>query len=285
MHDLLPDTGAWPVKTLRASGLQGISSATRARHHQHRVMLGAPCRDGGEPLCRDEPLACERSAARRRPNPRGARCGSQMTSLWKSCMNGLNEVGIAREGLPRGRLIGPEERGHIVLLPIQSRALEPCQGVFEIPPDPFNGAQLRAVRGQEQQAHVLREGEPLSRMGPTVVQQQKIQAVREGLREVIEDELEHLGVQTGQLQEEAIPISRPTDGSATCRGSSLLAMPNRSLRPMVPLRTTSARAGIGCLPRLTGKKGDSESIPGRNSPPCPLQLKDFCSRPMLMATS
>jgi hypothetical protein len=31
-------------------------------------------------------------------------------------MNGLDEIGIAREGLQRSRLIGPEELGHIVLL-------------------------------------------------------------------------------------------------------------------------------------------------------------------------
>jgi hypothetical protein len=96
----------------------------------------------------------------------------------------------------------------MLLVSIQSRELEPRQGVFEVPPDPFNGAQLRAVGGQEHQAHVLREGEPLSRMGPTIVQQQEIQAVGESLREAIDEELEHLGVQIGQLQEEAVPRRR-----------------------------------------------------------------------------
>jgi hypothetical protein len=96
----------------------------------------------------------------------------------------------------------------MVVLPSQSRELEPGQGAFEIPPDPFNGAQLRAVGGQAHQAHVLRAGEPLSRMGPPVVQRQAMQAVREGLREAIDEELEHLGVPRGQRQEEAVPRRR-----------------------------------------------------------------------------
>ena len=43
-------------------------------------------------------------------------------------------------------------------------------------------------------------------MGPTVVQEQEIQAIREGLCEGIDEELKHLGVQIGQLQEE--PVTR-----------------------------------------------------------------------------
>lgn len=43
-------------------------------------------------------------------------------------MNSLTEVGIARQGLQRGRLRGLEERGDMLLLPIQSRELEPSQG-------------------------------------------------------------------------------------------------------------------------------------------------------------
>ena len=46
-------------------------------------------------------------------------------------MNSLNEVGRARQGLPRGRVIGLEERGDMIVLPIPSRELEPSEGVFE----------------------------------------------------------------------------------------------------------------------------------------------------------
>jgi hypothetical protein len=45
-------------------------------------------------------------------------------------------------------------------------------------------------------------------MCPTVVQEQKIQALREGLRKGLDEELEALGVQIRQLQEEAIARGR-----------------------------------------------------------------------------
>jgi hypothetical protein len=35
------------------------------------------------------------------------------------CINGLDERGIACEGLQRGRLISPEERRKVILLSIQ----------------------------------------------------------------------------------------------------------------------------------------------------------------------
>jgi putative transposase len=47
-----------------------------------------------------------------------------------------------------------------------------------------------------------------------------------------------------------------------------------SSRPTVPSPNISARAGIGLPPRLTGKKCDTDSIPGRKSQPYPLRLKD-----------
>jgi hypothetical protein len=41
-----------------------------------------------------------------------------MTSLYTQCMSRLYEIGIACEGLQRGRFIALEERRHIVLLPL-----------------------------------------------------------------------------------------------------------------------------------------------------------------------
>lgn len=120
-------------------------------------------------------------------------------------MNSLDEVRVAGEGLKRGRLIASEECRDIVLLHIQIWEVEPGQGVFQVTPDALNRVQLGAIGWQEHEAHVRRQGEPLRRVGATVVQQSEIQAVREGLREAIDEELEHLGVQIGQLQEEAVP--------------------------------------------------------------------------------
>jgi hypothetical protein len=102
-------------------------------------------------------------------------------------MNGLDELGIAREGLQGGGLIGSEARGQRVWLHVQIRAVEPRQRVFEVAPDPFKGIQLGTVGWQEHEAYVGWKGEPLGRMGPAVVQEQEIQAVREGLGEGIDE--------------------------------------------------------------------------------------------------
>jgi hypothetical protein len=53
-------------------------------------------------------------------------------------MNGLDEIGIAREGLQYGHLIGPQELGNTILLPIQIRELEVGEHIFEVTPDPLN---------------------------------------------------------------------------------------------------------------------------------------------------
>jgi hypothetical protein len=118
-------------------------------------------------------------------------------------MNGLNQVGVVREGVQRRRLVGPQEHGHIVLVCIPRWEMEPRERVFEVAPDAFNGVQLGTVRGQEHQADVCREDEPLGGMRATVVQEQEIQAIREGLCKGVDEELKALGVQVRQLQEEA----------------------------------------------------------------------------------
>jgi hypothetical protein len=53
-------------------------------------------------------------------------------------MNGLDERGIAREGLPYGHLIGPQELGKTILLPIPMRELELGERIFEVTPDPLH---------------------------------------------------------------------------------------------------------------------------------------------------
>ena len=119
-------------------------------------------------------------------------------------MHGLDEIGIACQGLQRGRLISPEEIGDVLLLHVQSGKLEPRQRVFEIAPDPLNRVQLGTVGGQEDEAHIGREREPLSGMRATVVEEQEIQAVRERRREGVDEDLETLRVQIRQFQEEPL---------------------------------------------------------------------------------
>jgi hypothetical protein len=94
------------------------------------------------------------------------------------------------------------------LLCIESRKLEPRERVFEVAPDPFDGVELWTLGRQEHETHVFREGQTLGGMRPTVVQQQAIQALRDGLRKGIDEELEHLSVQIRQLEEEAIACGR-----------------------------------------------------------------------------
>jgi hypothetical protein len=119
-------------------------------------------------------------------------------------MNGLHQIGVVREGLQPSRLIGPEARGEIVLLSLARGELEPSERVFEGAPEPFKGVQLGAIRRQEHAAHVFRPGELLGRRRPTVIQEQAIQAVRESLREQVDEELEHGGMQRGELQAEPL---------------------------------------------------------------------------------
>jgi hypothetical protein len=130
---------------------------------------------------------------------------SNMTSLYTECMNGLHEIGIASEGLQGGRLIGLEEVAEVILLGIEIGELPPGHVVLEVTPEPLNRVQLRAIRRQEEQPYVLRQGKPLGRMCPTIVQQEDIQAGGEGLREGLDEELEQLGVQRGPLQQEPVP--------------------------------------------------------------------------------
>jgi hypothetical protein len=121
-------------------------------------------------------------------------------------MNSLHEIRIACEGLKGGSFIALEEEVQIILLGIERGELQPGHVVLQVAPDPLDRVQLGAIRGQEEQTDVLREGELGGGVRPTVVLQEDIEAVGEGVREGIDEELEHLGVQIRQLEEE--PLTR-----------------------------------------------------------------------------
>jgi hypothetical protein len=133
---------------------------------------------------------------------------TDMSSLWTSCMNGLDERGITREGLQRGRLLSSQTRGDVVLWRLQRRALEPCHRVVESAPDVLARVELGAGGREEDQAHVFRHGESLGRMRPAVVQEQEMQAVRDGGCEGVAEELDTVDGHIRQLQ--GAPV--------TCRG-------------------------------------------------------------------
>jgi hypothetical protein len=127
-----------------------------------------------------------------------------MSSRWTSCMDRLDEIGVAREGVQRGGLIPPEARRNIVLLPVQSGELEPRERVFQVAPDPLARVQRGAVRRQAYQAHVGWEREPLGGMRTAMVPQQEIEAVSKGRREGIDDDLEAFRVQIGPFEKEPV---------------------------------------------------------------------------------
>jgi hypothetical protein len=116
-------------------------------------------------------------------------------------MNGSDKIRIAREGLPRGGLLALKESGDVVLFHPQVGELEPRQRGFEVAPHARNRVQLRTIGWSEHQAYVGRKGAPLGGMGPAVVQEQEVQAVREGVCEGMHEHLEALGLQRRQCQE------------------------------------------------------------------------------------
>jgi hypothetical protein len=121
-------------------------------------------------------------------------------------MNRLNQVGVAREGLQRSRLGGPEELGDVVLLPLPRGELAPRQRVLPVAPAPRHGIQLWAIGWEAHQAPVGREGKVLGGVGPAVIQEQEIPAVREGVGEGMQEDLEAVCLERGQLQE--APVAR-----------------------------------------------------------------------------
>jgi hypothetical protein len=150
-----------------------------------------------------------------------------MTSLGTSCMHGLDERGIAREGVQGGRLIGPEEHRPRVLLPRKIRALEPGERLFAVTPDPLERVQLRTRGRPAHEAHGFRQGAPRGGMGPAVVQPQESQAIRQGLGEQIDEELELGRIPRGPFSEAPVAGRRLSGAIAGAPREDGLPAPNR----------------------------------------------------------
>jgi hypothetical protein len=129
-------------------------------------------------------------------------------------MNGVDEIGIARESLQGGCLVASEELGDVVLWRIQIGEVEPRQRIFAVAPDSLKGVQLGTVGGQEHETYVRGEHEPLSRMRTAIVEEEEIQAVRESRREGVDEDLEAFRVQRGPFEAE------PLAGGGSSRGRS-----------------------------------------------------------------
>jgi hypothetical protein len=123
-------------------------------------------------------------------------------------MHSLHAVGLAAEGWPRGRLIGLAEVAEGIRLGMAIGAWPPGHGVLQVTPDPRHRGQCRAIGRQGHQAHGRRADARLGRRGPTGVQQEEMQAVGKGLGEGVYEQLKHVGIQRGELQEEALARGR-----------------------------------------------------------------------------
>jgi hypothetical protein len=123
-------------------------------------------------------------------------------------MNGLHEIRIACERLQGGRFITLEQKGQVMLLGLKVGELQPGYVILQVAPDPLDRVQLGAVGGQKEQTYILWQGQLGGGVRPTVVHHEDIQAVGEGLREGVDEELEHRGVQIGQFQKEAVARGR-----------------------------------------------------------------------------
>jgi hypothetical protein len=123
-------------------------------------------------------------------------------------MNRVHQVSIASERVEGRHIRGLQQVAHLDLLGLQIPELLPSEVVFQVAPPPLDRVQLRTVGREEHEAHVGWEGEPLGRMGPTVVHEQEVQAVGKSPGEGIHPELEGAGIQRGPLQKEAFPCDR-----------------------------------------------------------------------------
>jgi hypothetical protein len=119
-------------------------------------------------------------------------------------MDSFHQVRVPGERLEGERIIGLQQVSYIVLLRVQINELLPGEVIFQVTPEPLNRVQLRTIRRQPHGSHILGPPQALGGVGAAVIQEQDVQAVGKGLREGVHEELEHLGVQIREFQEEAL---------------------------------------------------------------------------------
>ena len=125
-----------------------------------------------------------------------------MTLLCLSGMNGLEESGRTRAGVPRRVRRGPQPLGHSIGVPLQGCEVEPGHRLLAIPPDPLQGGALWTSRRPEHQAPGRGEAQACGGMGPAGIKAQAraTRGARLGARG--KAALTQLRVQRRQCQEE-----------------------------------------------------------------------------------
>jgi hypothetical protein len=81
-------------------------------------------------------------------------------------MNSLDKIGVARESWQPRAVIGLEQHGHIVLLRLAMREVEPGERTFEVAPDPLNRIQLRTIGREPQGEGVIIDVQMVDLLGP-----------------------------------------------------------------------------------------------------------------------
>jgi hypothetical protein len=116
-------------------------------------------------------------------------------------MDSFHQVRVPGERLEGERIIGLQQVSDIELLRVEINELLPGEGIFQVTPKPLNRVQLRTIRWQPHGSHMLRPPQALGGVGATVIQEQDVQAVGEGLREGVHAQLEPVSIQRGEFQE------------------------------------------------------------------------------------
>jgi hypothetical protein len=97
---------------------------------------------------------------------------------------------------------------YVILLRIQMGKLPPRQHVFEVAPNALDRVQLGTIGRQPDRADIRRQNEPLGRVGTAVIQEQDVQAIGVRLGKGVEEDLEHLGMEVGEFEKEALAGGR-----------------------------------------------------------------------------
>ena len=84
-------------------------------------------------------------------------------------MHGSHPIGITRQGLQGGRVIGLQQVPHRDLWRLKVDALRPRSVVLHVAPDPLDGVELGAGGWEPYGLHVCRPSNPWRRMGSTVI--------------------------------------------------------------------------------------------------------------------
>ena len=83
--------------------------------------------------------------------------------------------------------------------------LHDSNAVFQVLPEPLDGVQLRAIRGQPHEDDVLRYRHALGHVCRGLVQQDAVETLRIALAKLVKKDAAALGVQAWQLPPERLP--------------------------------------------------------------------------------